>query len=425
MIPSCWNVSSIGQLFEIAHGKSVTPTARSGSNQFPFLRTSNVFWGKILLDDLDRMSFSPEEIERMTLRDGDILVCEGGDIGRSAVWTHGTQECAFQNHLHRLRARSENVDPFFFMYWLQAGFTLSGFYDGVGNRTTIPNLSRSRLAALEVPLPDLSQQIAISSILRSIQQAIEVETNLIRVTRELKAAVMKKLFTEGLNGEPQKETEIGMVPESWKVSELREFVTVKSGGTPSRDKPEYWIKGTIPWVKTGEVDYCVITDTSERITEAGMENSAAKVFPSGTLLMAMYGQGVTRGKVGLLGIPATTNQACAAIFPDDRVTSLFLYHFLEFQYENIRGMGHGANQKNLNSDIIKAIKCPIPSPAEQSAICRYLDTLNSSLFNLERKRVALESLFQSSLQNLMSGSIRVTDLLLDSSVSVEDQGVAA
>jgi type I restriction enzyme S subunit len=310
---------------------------------------------------------------------------------------------------------NKSIDPLFFYF---ACRNLDIPSRGYNRHFTI-------LKEKTIRYPDLPLQRKIAAILRKIQQAIEVETNLIRVTRELKAAVMKKLFTEGLNGETQKETDIGMVPESWKVSELREFVTIKSGGTPSRDKPEYWNEGTIPWVKTGEVDYCVITDTSERITEAGMENSAAKIFPSGTLLMAMYGQGVTRGKVALLGIPATTNQACAAIFPDDRVTSLFLYHFLEFQYETIRGMGHGANQKNLNSDIIKAIKCPIPSPAEQSAICRCLDTLNSSLLNLERRRVVLESLFQSSLQNLMSGSIRVTDLLLDSSLSFESQGVAA
>jgi len=275
-----------------------------------------------------------------------------------------------------------------------------------------------------IPLPPLVEQKKIAAILWNIQQAIEVETELIRVSRELKAAVMKKLFTEGLNDEPQKETEIGLVPESWEIKELRDFVAIKSGGTPSREKPEYWNNGTIPWVKTGEVNYCVIKDTSECITELGMKNSAAKVFPKGTLLMAMYGQGVTRAKVAILGLDATTNQACAAIFPDTSVSSIFLYHFLEYQYEQIREMGHGANQKKLNTDIIKAIKCPIPQPQEQAEIARYLDVLDSELIIRKKKTDSLEELFQSALSELMSASIRVTDLEIDTTC-LESHGAAA
>ena len=99
------------------------------------------------------------------------------------------------------------------------------------------------------------------------------------------------------------------------VSGIRANYRLVAGGTPERDNPAYWHEGTIPWVKTGEVDYCVITDTEEKITQSGLDNSAAKLLPSGTVLVAMYGQGITRGKVAMLGIEAATNQACVGLIP--------------------------------------------------------------------------------------------------------------
>lgn len=103
-----------------------------------------------------------------------------------------------------------------------------------------------------------------------------------------------------------------MVPEGWGESVLGDVSRVTSGGTPSRNNNNYW-GGTIPWVTTAEVDFNTITDTAEKITEEALNNSSAKLFPKGTILMAMYGQGKTRGKVAKLGIKASTNQACAAI----------------------------------------------------------------------------------------------------------------
>jgi type I restriction enzyme, S subunit len=152
------------------------------------------------------------------------------------------------------------------------------------------------------------------------------------------------------------------VPTSWTVTSLGDQAKLQSGGTPARDRPEYWSKGDIPWVKTGEIDYRIILTTEERITQEGLRNSAAKIFPKGTLLMAMYGQGVTRGKVGLLGIDAATNQACAAITPHDEqsVSTRFLYYYLQFHYETLRQMGHGANQRNLNSALIKGFCFAFP-----------------------------------------------------------------
>jgi hypothetical protein len=145
---------------------------------------------------------------------------------------------------------------------------------------------------------------------------------------------------------------------------------IRSGGTPDRSNAEFW-GGTIPWVKTGQIDFNVIQSAEEFITPAGLENSAARMFPAGTILMAMYGQGVTRGRVAILGIDATTNQACAAI----EVTSAeidrdFLYWSLAGKYEELRAMSEsrGGNQSNLNAQLIREVKLSLPDLPTQRTI---------------------------------------------------------
>ena len=216
-----------------------------------------------------------------------------------------------------------------------------------------PRTSWSSLKEFHLSLPPIPEQKKIAHILSTVQRAIEAQERIIQTTTELKKALMRKLFTEGLRNEPKKQTEIGPIPESWEFTKIGEIAQLKSGGTPSRKKPAYWDGGDINWIKTGEVNYCRIVRTEEKITKAGLEGSSAKIFPAGTLLVAMYGQGVTRGKVAITGIDAATNQACAAIFPLAEVRTKYLYYFLEYNYDTIRSFAHGANQKNLSADLDK------------------------------------------------------------------------
>src|SRR5262249_11545681 len=153
--------------------------------------------------------------------------------------------------------------------------------------------------------------------LETIRQSSAAEAKCQKITQDLKRATMQALFCKGLRCEARKETEIGPVPENWQVAPIGAHFSVVSGGTPSRANPSSWVGWTIPWAKTREVDYSVIQKTEEHITKDGLNNSAAKLLPAGTLLLAMYGQGVTRGRVAILGIDAACNQACAAMNPSD------------------------------------------------------------------------------------------------------------
>ena len=197
-LPEGWEVARLGDLFEIQQGKALSPKARAGARKRPFLRTANVLWGRIDLSALDEMHFEKEEEKRLALIPGDLLVCEGGDVGRTALWEGQLPLMLYQNHLHRLRAARADIAPLFYMYWMQAAWTLFDIYGGTGNRTTIPNLSKSRLAALLAPLPPLPEQQAIAEILRAVDCKIEAEEARQRALEALFRTLLHDLMTARL-----------------------------------------------------------------------------------------------------------------------------------------------------------------------------------------------------------------------------------
>ena len=236
-LPEEWEVVWLGEVFAIQQGKALSQKKNKGLRPRPFLRTSNVYWDGINLSHLDEMDFSEEEELKYALQAGDLLVCEGGEVGRTALWEGQLPGVYYQNHLHRLRTLSSNVDPRFVHYWMQAAFTLLNLYLGTSNKTTIPNLSRSRLARLPIPLPPLSEQRAIAYVLRTVQRAKEATEGVIAAARELKKSLMRHLFTYGPASldqaaqVPLKETEIGPIPAHWQVVRLGKVADVDWGNT--------------------------------------------------------------------------------------------------------------------------------------------------------------------------------------------------
>jgi type I restriction enzyme S subunit len=403
-------------LFDIGAGKAMSPSARLGERTYPFLRTANVFWGRLDLTTLDTMNFSENEIEKKSLRKGDLLVCEGGDIGRSAIWSGEIEKCGFQNHIHRLRPKSNGTIPAFVMYYLQAGFTQLGIYEGAGNKTTIPNLSRGRLAALLVPTPQTTEQEKIASILLKIQRAIEVEEKLVATTRELKQSAMRQLFTHGLRGEPQKETEIGPVPQSWEILPLEAVCTFASGGTPSKANPEFW-SGRIPWASPKDLKRPRLADVQDHISQAGLE-AGSTLVPPGSLFVVIRGMILMRDvPVALTEVAMAFNQDMKAILPGKRVAGEFLLYAFEcfkgMLFQKIGRSAHGT--RTLFSSEIARFLVPIPPLSMQQEITTILQTIDRKISIHERKRTTLQDLFKTMLHKLMTAEIRVANLDIDTS----------
>lgn len=201
-------------------------------------------------------------------------------------------------------------------------------------------------------------------------------------------------------------TEVGAIPLDWEVKQIADFASVGSGGTPSRETAAYW-GGSIPWITTSQIDFGLINEADQFITDEGLRNSAAKLLPAGTLLMALYGQGKTRGKVGVLGIPAATNQACASIALHERVSQEFILHFLASRYEVIRDSSNTGSQENLSGKIVKETLVAFPPLTEQRAIATALSDMDALLGGLERLIAKRRDLKQAAMQQLLTGQRRL------------------
>lgn len=172
---------------------------------------------------------------------------------------------------------------------------------------------------------------------------------------------------------------------------LGSIAKITSGGTPDRENPAYW-GGTVPWVKTTLVQNCEIAlnDIDEKITEAGLKNSSAKLIPSGSILMAMVGQGKTRGQVAILTTDAAINQNCAAIILNDEANTGYVYQQLLFRYAALRNASNSSGQQNLNAGLIREVRMPLPKLAEQENIAEILVAWDTAIQKTEQLIAAKE-----------------------------------
>jgi type I restriction enzyme S subunit len=194
------------------------------------------------------------------------------------------------------------------------------------------------------------------------------------------------------------------LPKGWSVTKIQDVADVGTGATPKRGTKEFYESGTIPWITSGAVSQGRITYADEFITEAAIRSTNCKVFPSGTILVAMYGEGKTRGSVARLAIDAATNQALAAIVlpNDDVVSGEFLMNFLTSQYSQLRGLAAGGVQPNLNLQLIRTTNFPLPPPPEQKRIVGKLDALTAKSARARTELARIETLVSRFKQAVLS-----------------------
>ena len=395
---------------------------RIGENQRPFLRTKNVSWGGLDLSELDEMHFSEAEENRLALFSGDLLVCEGGDIGRTAIWAGVLPRCYYQNHLHRARLRDDAAaDSEFTLYWLWYAFEIGGVYFGRGNVTTIPNLSQSKLCELLLPVPPLAEQRRIAGVLRVVQRAVEQQERLIALTTKLKKVLLHKLFTQGLRGESQKQTEIGPVPESWEQRPLDQVGDVVYGiqaavaanlrpiGTKILTNKNITLDGRIT---LEAINYFVLKTPRHHAT----------VLKKGDLLFNWRsGSKEHVGKTAFFDLDGefTHSSFILRIRPHDEVSGRYLFYYLNFLRESayfVKTQTFAVNAK-FNKSAISRLPTYLPGEYERQEIVTVLDAVSLKLKTLQSRHATLTDLFRTLLHQLMTAQIRVHNLDLDGILS--------
>lgn len=420
MINNEWPLRRIGDLFEIAAGQMMNAASRDSGATTPFLRTSNVLWDEVDIGDVDEMVIAESALAQKTLRAGDLLVCEGGEIGRAAVWNGEREVMSFQNHVHRLRTRVDELEPRFYVYFLQSAFTQMGIFAGAGNKTTIPNLSRGRLAQLEVPVPPIEEARAVVATLAHVRTAQRENLRSEELASELKRTAMRALFSRGLRGEAQRESEIGLVPESWSVEEFSGIRQRLQYGTSVRctNRPSAFPVLRIPNIEMGRIN-----STELKYADILSSESDRYLLNRGDLLFIR-----TNGVLDRLGNCAVYDgEPVGALFASyliraelrlDRVDPKFIAYFLGSEVGTAlvasRATPAADGKYNLNTGTIDGIPVPVPpSLEEQAEIVALVGALDAKIRLHRRKREVLDELFKSLLQKLMTGEIRVADLNLD------------
>lgn len=408
LLPIDWEIGRIDNYFQIQQGKQVSKANRVGNNPRPFLRTSNVFWSKIDLSELDQMHFSKEEENKFKLNYNDLLVCEGGDIGRTAIWRNELTPCYYQNHLHRVRTKGKEVSPEFALLWLQYAFVFGKVYFGRANITTIPNLSKSRLAELIIPKPSFNEQRKIAYILNTIQKTIEQQDKLIKTTTELKKALMQKLFTEGTKGEKQKQTEIGLVPESWEVARISDLYEFTS-------KPRTLeIKLPVPFVP---MEMVPLNEMFIKQYELRNNLSSGTYVENGDLLLAKITPSFENGKQGIVSIDKPYSYATTEVIPikDKKNVSNKFYLFYFLLKDDIRQrltgkMEGSTGRQRLSKTILEKTLIPKPPIEEQKKIADIFIAFDNKITICNKKKQTLIYLFKTLLHELMTGERRVHEL---------------
>lgn len=213
---------------------------------------------------------------------------------------------------------------------------------------------------------------------------------------------------------------LGDMPVHWNIALLKWLSVRYSGGTPDKTIQGYWDEGSIPWLNSGAVNDGYIVAPSTYITVEGFSNSSAKWIPKKSLVIALAGQGKTKGMVAQLGFEATCNQSMAAIIPNQRINARMLYWWLTKNYRNIRNLAGGEARDGLNLEMIGSIQCPLPPLPEQQAIATFLDRETGCIDTLITKKQKLIELLKEKCTVLISHAVTKG---LDASVKMKPSGV--
>lgn len=224
----------------------------------------------------------------------------------------------------------------------------------------------------------------------------------------------KKLLSSGL-------VNIGCIPENWYVAKINYFSKLQTGGTPNKDIIEYWENGNVNWMSSGEVNNEFIFKTKHKITELGMKNSNASILPINSVMMALNGQGKTKGTVAVLKVETTCNQSLAAFITDENhLHYLYLYYFLKYNYKFIRGLVGDGLRDGISMGLLKSLKICLPTYEEQRTIGEFLYKKEQEIKTLIEQKESLIRLLEQQRQSIITEAVTKG---LNPNVKMKDSGV--
>lgn len=396
---SGWREQAVKHAYSVTLGKMLQNAPAAGDDiEVFYLKAQHVQWDGVNLTDLPTMWASPEEVDLLRVKVGDLLVCEGGEVGRAAIVDREPEApTIIQNALHLVRGRNGSNTRFLLYVLRQA--VESNWIAAVCNASTISHFTAEKFREMRVWLPHSRRQAAIAdrldretarlgTLVAATQRLLEllVEKNRTVVTRTVSRGPNPLVQTRD-SGVPW----LGDIPRHWEIWKIGHLAVVGNGSTPSRSNGSYWADRGVAWLNSGAVNHAEITAANQFVTQFAIRRCHLPIVKRGAVLIAITGQGKTRGRASVLSIDSTISQHLAFIqLRGDRLLPWFLRWVLFAAHDFLRGISDdsGGTRGALTCEQVADLRVPVPPLNEQRAIVDYVSRnsrfTNSLRFDLEK-----------------------------------------
>ena len=360
------------------------------------------------LKETEMASLSADKAEGYLLEEGDMLFARSGSPGRTYLHRDDNGEYCYGGYSIKHELVSEGLNHEYLSQYTKSQ-KYWDWVERIARTGAQANINSPEYASLLVPLPPLPEQRKIATVLYTVDRAIEKTEEVITQTERLREGVMQDLFSRGVRDyDDFQETKYGTIPANWEVKPVREIADrIGSGGTPNTGKEEYY-GGDIEWVKTDDLNSGLVDSAKTTITAKGLDESAAKLFPEGTVVFAMYGGAL--GQNGRLGMEAAMNQACCGIVTNkSEMDSYLLHQQLIHRKKQLTALSAGTNQQNISQSMIEKFEVFVPPLNEQMEMADILTSIERTIEANTNEREQLKRLKRGMMQDLFSGTVRTTD----------------
>jgi type I restriction enzyme, S subunit len=339
--------------------------------------------------DRAKVEYVKDSSKLKKCEDEDILIGRyGASVGKILHGLSGAYNVAIAKCI----LNHQRIERHYLLSWLRSSY-FQNAVQNFGGRAAQAGFNKTDLGKLKIPLPPLAEQRRIAAILES--------ADALRAKRRESLAQLNTLLQStflNMFGDPVTN------PMGWEETCIGDITDMGSGSTPSRRHEDYF-DGSIPWVKSTEVNLGTISDTSECVSTSGVEAARLKLYPMGSIVLALYGQGKTRGKCAKLGIDATINQACCSMVPKEPRSTEFLLGFLKQSYFRLRGESRGGNQENLNMGIVRRFPIPFPPLDLQHRFASIVESVEQQKTSQRAHMDELDTLFASLQSRAFRGDL--------------------
>jgi len=408
VIPKDWEERSLEDLnVDISDGNYSSKYPKASefrTSGIPFIRANNIQNMSVVDDDLRYISQSLHaELKKGHLKRNDVLVTTRGEIGQVAFVPDRHIDSNINAQLVRIGTGNSAIDSCFLGCFLASRIAQKQF-ENLQTGSALKQLPVGKLITLRVLLPPTkAEQKAIAGALSDADALIESLDALVAKKRQIKQGAMQELLTGN--------TRLPGFSGKWQHCLLGEFIEhCSSGATPYRGRSEYY-NGTVKWITSGELNYGRIMDTLEHLSEQAVKDTNLRVHPAGTFLMAITGLEAvgTRGSCGIVGNPATTNQSCMAIYPNNALTTDYLFHYYVYRGDELAlRYCQGTKQQSYTAKLVRLLPIDLPpTSSEQEAISSLLSDMDTEINALETKLAKARQIKQGMMQELLTGRIRL------------------